>query len=106
MAHFWPGVWKQDEDTAQRVRGQPSKQRAGIARVQPDIVQRFLADGGQRLGDALLERLAADEAGVRISFRLPDHVLGSAEADLEPDLAHVFTLRHKEVSERLRRRVG
>ena len=38
------------------------------------------------LDDAVLERLAADQADVRIVPRLPEQMLAAAEADLEPDL--------------------
>ncbi len=38
--------------------------------------------------DAVLERLAADEADVGMVPGLPDQMLAAAEADLQPDLAH------------------
>jgi hypothetical protein len=43
-------------------------------------------DRRQRLGDAVDEPSAADEAGARMRLRLRDQVLGAAEADLEADV--------------------
>ena len=45
-----------------------------------------LVDRRQRLGHAVDERLGADEAGARIGLRLPDQMLGAAEADFEPNV--------------------
>jgi hypothetical protein len=44
-----------------------------------------LIDAGQRLGDAVDERFAADEADIAMGPRLGDEMLAAAEADLEPD---------------------
>ena len=54
--------------------------------MQPDIFDLLRVDRRERLGHAVDERLAADEADARIAKRLRDQVLGSAEADLEADV--------------------
>ena len=51
--------------------------------MQPDIADLTRVDRRQRLGHAVDERLAADEADARIAKRLRDQVLTAAEADLE-----------------------
>ncbi len=51
------------------------------------LASRFGVDCAQHLDDAVLERLAADQADIWIVGRLPDQVLAAAEADLQPDFA-------------------
>ena len=60
---------------------------ARVVGMQADVGKLLPFDGAQRLDDAVLERLAADQADVRIGSRLPEQMLGSAEADFEADLA-------------------
>ena len=67
--------------------GAASISAARVARAQPDIVEALLVDRRQQLGDAVDERLAADEADIGILARLRDQMLAAAEADLEPDFA-------------------
>jgi hypothetical protein len=54
--------------------------------VEADILQAAFFDGGQGFDDAIFERFAADEANIRMGCGLMDKVLGTAEADFEPDL--------------------
>ena len=54
--------------------------------MQADIFDLLRVDRRQRLGHAVDERLAADEADARIAKRLRDQVLGPTEADLEADV--------------------
>jgi hypothetical protein len=71
--------------------------------MQADVGKLLPFDGAQRLDDAVLERLAADQADVRIGSRLPEQMLGSAEADLEP---HLLDGRGEQLAQPRRRRTG
>jgi hypothetical protein len=62
-------------------------QRAGVARPQPDIVERRFLNPGKRLGDPIDERLAADKADIAMGAGLRQQVFAAAKADLEPDFA-------------------
>ena len=53
--------------------------------MQPDVVDPGRLDRRQRLGDAVDERLAADEPERRIGLRDMRQMLAAAEADLEPE---------------------
>ena len=86
VALLGPGIGKQDERAGDRGVRQPAQQRAGVVGVQADVGELLALDGAQRLDDAVLERLAADQADVRVGARLPQQMLGPAEADLEPHL--------------------
>ncbi len=50
---------------SRRVR-QPAQQRAGIVGMQPNVGELAVLDRAQHLDDAVLERLAADEADIRV----------------------------------------
>src|SRR5262249_55210942 len=56
----------------------------------------------EQLDDAVLERLAADEADVGVPLGLPDEVLTAAEADLQPHLAHRVREEVRQATEPLR----
>ncbi len=54
--------------------------------MQANIGEPVRLDPRQNLDHALLERLAADQRHARIILRLPNQMLATAEADLQPDL--------------------
>ncbi len=56
----------------------------GVAGRQTDVLEPVLLDRGKRLGHAIDERLAADEAGARICQCLRDQMLAAAKADFQP----------------------
>jgi hypothetical protein len=80
-----PGIGIEDENPRQRPRRQRFDQRACVAGPQADIVEPLFLDAGQRLGDAVDERLAADEADITMRPGLRQQMLAAAKADLEPD---------------------
>ncbi len=84
MALLRPGVGKEDENPLERRVRQVPQQLTGIVRAETDVGQAALLDSRQRLDDAVLEYLAADEADIGIGMRLPDEVLAAAKADLQP----------------------
>ena len=73
---------------------QRSSGRASSACSRTFCVPRCL-DRAQRLHDAVLERLAADEADVGMLLGLPQQMLAAAETDLEP---YVSTCAEQAVS--------
>ena len=66
VALLGPGVGKQDERAGDRGIRQPAQERAGVVGVQADVGELLALDRAQRLDDAVLERLAADQADVRV----------------------------------------
>ena len=66
--------------------GQPGDDVAGIALDNADVGEALLVDVAKRAGDAVQERLDADDQHVRPPRRLGRHVLAAAEADLQPGL--------------------
>ena len=83
MARLGPGVGMQQIDHRQRPVRQPAEHVERIAHVDPDIGQPLVADMAERLGDAIEERLAADEAMVGQQVGAIGEMLAAAEADLE-----------------------
>src|SRR5204862_536346 len=79
VALLGPGIGKQDEGARDLSVGQPAQEGARVVRMQADVGELLPFDGAQRLDDAVLERLAADQADVRIGSRLPEQMLGSAD---------------------------
>ena len=79
-----PGVGKEDEDPLERRVRQVPQQLTGILGAETDVGEAAFLDRRQRLDDAVLEYLAADEADIGIGIRLPDEVLAAAKADLQP----------------------
>ena len=83
-----PGVGEQDEDPVQAWR------RAGAAsssRTSPSCRRTLVSPCSSMwrsgAGDAVLERLGAQDQDVGVPAGLRGHVLAAAEADLQPDLA-------------------
>ena len=72
-------------------------------RREPDIGELLPLEAGQRHGDAVEKRLAADEADIGVGLRLLDEMLAGAEADLQPDVRSAR--RRKALPERERFRV-
>ena len=67
VALLRPGIGEQDERPPDAGLGQPAQQRAGIVGVAAGYWRAARSlDGAQHLDDAVLERLAADQADVRI----------------------------------------
>ena len=89
MPGLGPGVGEQDEDPVEAGVGQARHQVARIAVMDPDIGQGLFVDVAHRAGDAVQERLGAEDQGVRMARGLGGHVLPAAEADLQPDLRRV-----------------
>ena len=80
-----------DRDRADRTRArlacrQPGQQLGRVAVMQADVGEPALLDRCQRLGHAVDERLAADEACARMAPGLGDQVLAAAEADFQADI--------------------
>ena len=76
-----------------------------VARPQPHVADAAALDRRQRLGDAVDERLAADEADVGMGERLGDEMLAAAEADFEPQLARREVEQRRAGGEPRRRRL-
>src|SRR4029078_10752105 len=81
-----PRIGKQDEGTRDCRIGEPAQEWAGVVSVQADVGELVPFDRAQCLDDAVLEGLATDQPDARIGARLPQEMLGPAEAYLEPDL--------------------
>lgn len=88
VAELWPGIRKKHENHRQAGIGQSLEDLTRIIRTNPHIRQPMFTHPRQQLGDAVLERLAADEAGVGMNFRLRRQVLATAEPDLERIVRH------------------
>ena len=76
-------------DEAQRRVGQPLQHVERVAHVQADIGQPPVADMAERAGDAVEERLDADEAVIGQQIGAIGEMLAGAEADLEMERAIV-----------------
>ena len=63
------------------------EQIAHIAVMDADIAEPLLLDERQQLGDAIDERLGADEIDFGMKRGLMRQMLAAAEADLEPGFA-------------------
>src|SRR4029077_5330496 len=83
VAPLRPGIGIKQIDPADRVLRQPVERVDRVGGMEPDIADLPRVDRRQRLGHAVDERLAADEADARIAKRLRDQGLTAAEADLE-----------------------
>jgi len=84
MPPLRPRIGIQQIDARERMRRQPGEQLDCIAVMQANVGEAEFIDRDQRLGHAVDEWLAADEAGARMRLRLRDQVLGAAKANLEP----------------------
>jgi hypothetical protein len=62
VAPLGPGIGEQQEDTADAGLAEVGNEFAGIAVVNPDVVEALLLDGAKQLGDAVDISLAADKA--------------------------------------------
>ena len=70
-------------DEAQAGIGQPLQHVERVAMMEPHIGERAVADVHQRAGDAVQERLGADEAVIGQQVGAIGEMLARAEADLE-----------------------
>src|SRR3954453_9400646 len=61
--------------------------------MQPNVVERVRVDRRQGLGHAVDERLASDEADLRMTLRLRDQMLGAAESHFETDFRPMWKQR-------------
>ena len=84
-----PRIGKQDEGARDRALGQPVDQQPGVVAEHADVGEAVALDVAEQLDDAVHERLAADQADVGVAARLPGEVLAAAEADLQPNRAHL-----------------
>jgi len=100
MPFLGPWIGKQNEGAIHAGLGQQAQERPAVVGVDPDIGQAFGVDGAQHLDDAVLERLAADQADIGVMSRLPDQVLAAAEANLQPDF---LNCRCKHIGDALQR---
>ena len=74
-------------DEAQRSVGQAAEHVERVAHVQADVGEVAVADVAERGGDAVDERLAADEAVVGEQIGAESEMLARAEADFEVERA-------------------
>lgn len=88
MPFLGPWIGKKNEGAIHAGLGQQAQERPAVVGVYSDIGQAFGVDGVQHLDDAILERLAADQADITVMSGLPDQMLAAAEADLQPDLVN------------------
>ena len=88
MPAFRPWIGIEQIDARKGGIGQPIEQFAGVAEIEADVRQFVLVNRGQRLGDGIDESIRADEAGARMGLRLSDQMLGTAEADFQPQIIH------------------
>lgn len=90
VARLRPGIGEKNIDEIKRRIGQTRDHIARVALVQTDVLRAALLDVAQARGNAVQERLDADEAAVGMSGGLGDQVLAAAEADFE-DLGAGFS---------------
>ena len=85
-----PRIGEQDEDAAERCRGQRREQQPRVIGEQADIAEAAPRHLAEPRDDAVLEHLAADKPDLGVPLGLGGKVLAGAEADLEPDCAAGF----------------
>jgi hypothetical protein len=66
--------------------------------MQSDVCEAEHVDCGERLRYAVDERLASDEADIRIFRCCTDQMLAAAEADLEPDIGDRLPKQSRDVA--------
>lgn len=81
-----PRIREQDEDPAERRVRQSRQQKPRIVHENADVAEAAAAYLGQKLDDAVLEYLGAQESHLGMRRCLLGKVLAGAEADLEPKL--------------------
>jgi hypothetical protein len=86
VARLRPRVREQDERARQARIRQVGQQLARIALAQADVGQALFVDVAQGAGDAVDERLGAQDQHARMTRGLGGHVLAAAESYLQPDL--------------------
>jgi hypothetical protein len=79
-----PGVGEQHKDARDRVLGKPGEHITRVAVMDADGGELRSVDLAEQARHAVDERLAADEAHLRMMLCLPEQMLARAEADLEP----------------------
>ena len=82
---------------------EPSQHIPGVAVMDADGGELGRLDLAEQARHAIDERLAADEANVRMMLRLPKEMLARAEADLEPNVGNGL---REQSGERGGRRLG
>src|SRR5438067_612297 len=87
MARLWPRIGIEEIDAVKRGSRQVFDQVARIAVMDADIVELLRLAKREQLGDAIDERLGADEQDLRMKACPVSEMLAAAEAECEPCLA-------------------
>lgn len=85
MARLGPRIGEEHEQPPEHGRRQRRDHGARIVGVDSNVVEAERLDTGQQLGNAVQERLATDDADIRVGGGLGGQMLAAAEADFEPE---------------------
>ena len=84
MPFFWPGVGIKDKGAANGILWHGIEKGPGVIIADADVVQLFVANRSQQLGDPVDERFATDKPDTGMSFGLGGQMLAAAKADFKP----------------------